>query len=167
MEWTIRAGKKTDLPGVLHLIKELAEYEKALDLVEVTLEQLEEDGFGPLPTYALIVAERQHEIIGLCLYFIRYSTWRGQLLYLEDFVVDKAYRRMGVGEALFEETVRAGQRMGVKGMCWQVLDWNELAINFYKKYEAQLSSGWLNVSIDKQQIEAISDGSFRANPGKQ
>ena len=156
MEWNIRAGKKTDLPGVLKLIKALADYENALDQVEVTLEQLEADGFGPQPSYALIVAERGRELIGLSFYYIRYSTWKGKFLYLEDFVVDAAYRRMGVGEALFEETMRAGVQMGVKGMCWQVLDWNSPAIQFYKKYNADISSEWYNGKLTKHQIHQIS-----------
>ncbi|MDG2425402.1 MAG: GNAT family N-acetyltransferase [Flavobacteriales bacterium] len=164
MEWSIRAGKKTDLPGVLKLIKALADYENALDQVEVTLEQLEADGFGPQPSYALIVAERGRELIGLSFYYIRYSTWKGKFLYLEDFVVDAACRRMGVGEALFEETMRAGVQMGVKGMCWQVLDWNELAINFYKKYEAQMSQNWLNGYLSGAQIRAICGSDSEDSP---
>ena len=132
MEFKIRKGQKADLTSVLALIKELAEFEKAPDEVSVTLEDLEEDGFGQHPYYWFIVAEHKREIIGLSFYFIRYSTWKGRFLFLEDFVVKEDFRGQGVGAQLFEETIRIAQRLEVKGMVWQVLDWNEDAIRFYK-----------------------------------
>ena len=144
MEVKIRKGQKADLPSVMALIKELAEFEKALNEVSVTLEELEEDGFGQLPYYWFIVAENNGEIIGLSFYFIRYSTWKGRFLFLEDFVVKEDYRGQGVGAQLFEETIRIAQQLKVKGMVWQVLDWNEDAIRFYKKYEATIHTEWLN-----------------------
>ena len=116
MEVKIRKGQKTDLPSVLTLIKELAEFEKALDEVSVTLEELEDDGFGQHPYYWFIVAEYKGEIIGLSFYFIRYSTWKGRFLFLEDFVVKEDFRGQGIGAQLFEETIRIAQRLKVKGM---------------------------------------------------
>ena len=148
----IRKGTQADLSVVLDLIKELAEYEKALNEVTITLKELEEDGFGKHPWYWFIVAEVDGEIVGMSFYFIRYSTWIGRFLFLEDFVVKESYRGKGIGSQLFEETVRIAQQMEVNGMIWQVLDWNMPAINFYKKYEAQLDSQWLSGKLVKKQI---------------
>tara|TARA_B100000886_G_scaffold339770_1_gene306259 strand:- start:5421 stop:5906 length:486 start_codon:yes stop_codon:yes gene_type:complete len=155
MEVKIRKGQKADLPCVLALIKELAEFEKALDEVSVTLEELENDGFGKYPYYWFIVAVHKGKIIGLSFYFIRYSTWKGRFLFLEDFVVKQDYRGQGVGAQLFEETIRIAQQLQVKGMVWQVLDWNEDAIRFYKKYEASIHTGWLNGKLNNEQLNAF------------
>ena len=155
MKVKIRKGLKSDLPSVLALIRELAEFEKAPDEVCVTLEELEEDGFGQHPYYWFIVAEYKEEIIGLSFYFIRYSTWKGRFLFLEDFVVKEDFRGQGVGAQLFEETIRIAQRLEVKGMVWQVLDWNEDAIRFYKKYEASIQTEWLNGKLSKEQLNAF------------
>ena len=155
MKVKIRKGLKSDLPSVLALIKELAEFEKAPDEVCVTLEELEEDGFGQHPYYWFIVAEYKEEIIGLSFYFIRYSTWKGRFLFLEDFVVKEDFRGQGVGAQLFEETIRIAQRLEVKGMVWQVLDWNEDAIRFYKKYEASIHTEWLNGKLSNEQLNAF------------
>ena len=114
----IRKGTQADLSVVLDLIKELAEYEKALNEVTITLKELEEDGFGEHPWYWFIVAELNGEIVGMSFYFIRYSTWKGRFLFLEDFVVKESYRRSGIGSQLFEETVRIAQQMEVNGMVW-------------------------------------------------
>ena len=155
MDIDIRKGIKKDLPQVLALIKELADYEKSLDQVDVTLEQLEKDGFDGHPHYYLLVAEEKGEIIGICFYFIRYSTWKGKVLFLEDFVVKEEYRRMGIGGMLFEETIRIANKENMDGLHWQVLDWNTPALNFYKKYNASISSTWLNGRLDKNQIKNL------------
>jgi len=155
MDIDIRKGIKKDLPQVLALIKELADYEKSLDQVDVTLEQLEKDGFDGHPHYYLLVAEEKGEIIGICFYFIRYSTWKGKVLFLEDFVVKEEYRRKGIGRMLFEETIRIANKENMDGLHWQVLDWNTPALNFYKKYNASISSTWLNGRLDKEQINKL------------
>ena len=155
MDIDIRKGIKKDLPQVLSLIKELAEYEKSSHQVDVTLEQLEKDGFDGHPHYYLLVAEEKGEIIGVCFYFIRYSTWKGKVLFLEDFVVKEEYRRKGVGGMLFEETIRIANKENMDGLHWQVLDWNTPALNFYKKYNASISSTWLNGRLDKEQINKL------------
>ena len=155
MDIDIRKGVKKDLPQVLALIKELADYEKSLDQVDVTLEQLEKDGFDGHPHYYLLVAEEKGEIIGICFYFIRYSTWKGKVLFLEDFVVKEEYRRKGIGGMLFEETIRIADKENMDGLHWQVLDWNTPALNFYKKYNASISSTWLNGRLDKEQINKL------------
>ncbi|UII28706.1 GNAT family N-acetyltransferase [Fulvivirga maritima] len=146
----IREGKKEDLPQVLALIKELAVYEKAGDEVDNTVEQMEEDGFGPNPAYGLFVAESDHgAIVGIAIYYYRYSTWKGRRIYLEDIVVTESERGNGLGKALFDSVIAKGKGEKCKGMVWQVLDWNEPAINFYKKYyDADLDPEWINCSIN-------------------
>ncbi|MEE2954260.1 MAG: GNAT family N-acetyltransferase [Bacteroidota bacterium] len=151
----IRKGIKKDLPSVLELIKELAEYENAKDQVTITLEDLEKDGFGAHPWYWFLVAEKDDEIIGLSFYWIRYSTWKGRFLFLEDFVIKEEYRGQGAGSRLFEETIKICNKLRVNGMSWQVLDWNSSAIDFYKKYDAEIKKDWLNGRLTKKQIEKI------------
>ena len=144
----IRKGIKEDLPQILNLIKELAYYEKALDQVENTVERMLEDGFGENPIFYFIVAEVHTEIIGTSIYYYRYSTWKGKRLYLEDLVVKEINRRSGIGKLLFEETISIGKNTNCTGMAWQVLDWNEPAINFYRKYNPQFEAEWTNCNID-------------------
>ena len=141
---SIRKGVKEDLPEVVAMIKELADYENALDEVEISVEQLERDGFGAHPYYWLLIAEIDGDIAGLAFYFIRYSTWKGKLLYLEDFVVKEKFRRQGIGTLLFDSLKRKVEAEGLAGLVWQVLDWNEPAIKFYEKHGAQISKGWLD-----------------------
>ena len=159
MKTTIRKGVKKDLPAVLSLIKELADYENALEEVTITLDDLERDGFKTQPWYWFLVAENDTEIIGLSFYWIRYSTWKGKFLFLEDFVIKKEYRRDGIGSKLFEATIQICKELRLNGMIWQVLDWNTPAINFYNKYNANISSAWLNGRLTKKQIEEISTNS--------
>ncbi|MDF1675622.1 MAG: GNAT family N-acetyltransferase [Vicingaceae bacterium] len=147
MEITIRKATKNDLPEVLNLIKELALFEKQPQEVTITLKQLEEDGFGNHPLYWIILAENNNEIVGMSFYYIRYSTWKGRCLYLEDLVVKEAYKQKGIGSLLFKSTLDAAKEMNAKLMTWQVLDWNEPAIEFYKKFNAELDEEWLNGKI--------------------
>jgi GNAT superfamily N-acetyltransferase len=155
MSITIRKGIKKDLPDILMLIRDLAEYENSLDQVTVTLDQLEDDGFGSNPSYYFIVAVTDKVIIGMSFYWIRYSTWKGKFLFLEDFVVKESFRRNGVGSLLFREIINIANNENMNGMCWQVLDWNTSAINFYKKYNADISSAWLNGKLDKFQLQNL------------
>ena len=155
MKIIIRDGNKKDLPYILKLIKELARYENAEHEVIITLKDLENDGFGKFKNYKFLVAEYQKEIIGMPFYWIRYSTWKGKFLFLEDFVVKESYRRQGVGSKLFEATIKKSKEINTNGMFWQVLDWNTPAINFYKKYKADISNKWLNGRLSKEQIEEI------------
>lgn len=144
----IRKAEKKDCAPMMQLIKELAIYEKALDKVTVTLEEFEAAGFGENKVWQAFVAENNKgEIEGMALYFFRYSTWRGTMLYLEDFVVKENSRGSGIGKLLFEKTLNHAQAIQCKGMCFQVLDWNEPAINFYKKYNATFDGEWYNVSV--------------------
>ena len=155
MSMKIRQGIKKDLPSVLKLIKELADYENAIDQVTITLEDLQQDGFGSHPWYWFLVAEKEGEIIGLSFYFVRYSTWKGKFLFLEDFVIKEEYRRQGVGSILFEETIKICKKLNMNGMCWQVLDWNTPAINFYKKYNATISNNWLDGKLTSEQLNYL------------
>jgi len=147
MEIIIRKATKKDLLEVLNLIKELALFEKQPQEVTITLKQLEEDGFGNHPLYWIILAENNNEIVGMSFYYIRYSTWKGRCLYLEDLVVKEAYKQKGIGSLLFKSTLDAAKEMNAKLMTWQVLDWNEPAIEFYKKFNAELDEEWLNGKI--------------------
>lgn len=144
MDFNIRKATKNDLPQVLGLINELALYENAPEEVTITLKELEKDGFGEHPIYWILLAENENEILGMSFYYIRYSTWKGKTLYLEDLVVKEKYRGNKIGEALFEATIKAAKEMKAKLMTWQVLDWNEPAINFYKKFNAELDEEWIN-----------------------
>ena len=144
MDFTIRKATQKDLPEVLALVTELAVYEKAGHEVTITLEELEKDGFGENPLYWIILAENETGILGMSFYYIRYSTWKGRCLYLEDIVVKQEYRGQKIGKVLFEETIKAAKEMNAKLMTWQVLDWNEPAINFYKKFNAELDGEWIN-----------------------
>lgn len=149
---TIRIGKKEDLARVLELIKELAEYERALHEVTNTLNMLEEDGFGSNPVFGFFVAEDEGEIYGISLYYYRYSTWKGKRLYLEDIVVTESQRGRGIGKLLFEATMKKALSDGCTGMMWQVLDWNESAIEFYKRYNTRFDNEWINCHLEAEQI---------------
>jgi GNAT superfamily N-acetyltransferase len=151
----IREGRKEDLPSVLRLIKELAAYERAPHGVTNTVEMLELDGFGPKPVYGFFVAEESDQILGLSLYYWRYSTWKGKRLYLEDIIVTERERGRGLGKMLFDRTMEKSLEENCTGMMWQVLDWNEPAINFYKKYGTKLDGEWVNCHLEATQIEAL------------
>jgi len=152
---TIRPGTKEDLPRVLELIKELALYEKAPNEVTNNLEWMERDGFGPNPIYGLFVAEDGSQIVGISIYYWRYSTWKGKRLYLEDIVVTESQRGKGTGKLLFDRTMQQAIDEKCTGMMWQVLDWNEPAINFYKKYGAKLDNEWVNCHLEVDQIKSL------------
>ena len=157
MDINIRNGAKKDLPRVLELIKELALFEKASDQVSNTVERMEQDGFGPKPVYGFFVAEDGQEIVGLSLYYFRYSTWKGKRLYLEDIIVTENQRGRGLGKLLFERTMKFALEQGCSGMMWQVLNWNKPAIDFYKKYNARLDDEWLNGHLEAKQMKSFFD----------
>jgi GNAT superfamily N-acetyltransferase len=152
---TIRTGKKEDLPQVLELVKELALYEKAPHEVINTVEWMEKDGFGPNPIYGLFVAEDDNVIVGISIYYWRYSTWKGKRLYLEDIVVTESQRGKGTGKLLFDRTMKHALDENCTGMMWQELEWNDPAINFYKKYGARLDDEWTNCSLEAEQIKSL------------
>ncbi|MCF2219841.1 GNAT family N-acetyltransferase [Chryseobacterium sp. PS-8] len=147
-EVIIRKAIQEDCEPMLELIKELADYEKALHEVTLTLDQFIEDGFGKSPVWGAFVAEFNGKIVGISLYYDRYSTWKGRRLYLEDLVVTENLRGKQIGKKLFEATIDYGKSNQYSGMVFQVLNWNEPAINFYKKYSPKFDDEWLNVSIE-------------------
>jgi len=157
MVMTIRTGKKEDLPQVLELVKELALFERAPHEVTNTVERMERDGFGPNPIYGLFVAEDAGRLVGISVYYWRYSTWKGKRLYLEDIIVTESERARGIGKQLFERTMQHALDENCTGMLWQVLEWNEPAINFYKKYGARLDAEWTNGSLEAEQIKMLLD----------
>lgn len=153
---TIRTGTKQDLPRVLQLVKELALYERAPHEVTNTVERMEKDGFGPNPIYGLFVAENEKGIVGISIYYWRYSTWKGKRLYLEDIIVTEKERGSGIGKLLFDRTMQHALDEHCTGMLWQVLEWNEPGINFYKKYyNAKLDGEWINCSLEAEDIKRI------------
>lgn len=147
-EVIIRRAVQEDCAPMLELIRELAEYEKALHEVTLTLNEFTEDGFGKSPVWGAFVAELNGEIVGISLYYDRFSTWKGRRLYLEDLVVTEKMRGKQIGKLLFEATLDYGKSNQYSGMVFQVLNWNEPAINFYKKYSPKFDNEWLNVSIE-------------------
>src|SRR5258706_5783768 len=147
MEIKIRKAVKKDCRRLLELIHELAEYEKAPQEVTVTPDHFVESGFGKNPVWWACVAEVDGKIQGFALYYVRYSTWKGQAMYLEDILVTNAMRGKGIGKLLFDRLIKEAKEKKFNRIIWQVLDWNEPAINFYKKYNADIDSGWLNCSI--------------------
>ena len=151
----IREGVDGDLPRVLELVRELAAYERALGEVSNTLQAMKEDGFGKNSIFGFFVAEVDQEIVGVSLYYYRYSTWKGKRLYLEDIIVTERMRGQGIGKLLFEATLHYSLNQNCTGMMWQVLDWNEPAINFYKKYSAKMDGEWVNCTLEADEIRQI------------
>jgi GNAT superfamily N-acetyltransferase len=154
----IRIGVKKDLPRVLELVKELAEFERAPHEVINTIALMEEDGFGANPIYGFFVAENETRIIGIALHYWRYSTWKGKRLFLEDLIVTEKERGKGAGKLLFDRTMQHALDENCSGMMWQVLDWNEPAIDFYKKYGSKLDGEWINCTLEARQIEKLLEG---------
>ncbi|HEX5025260.1 MAG TPA: GNAT family N-acetyltransferase [Agriterribacter sp.] len=152
MNIVIRPAEKEDCKRLMELINELAVYEKAPDEVTVTFDHFVESGFGANPVWWAFVAEVPDanggtQIVAFALYYIRYSTWKGQRMYLEDIVVTEEWRGKGIGKLLFDRLITEGREKKLVGMMWQVLEWNEPAIRFYKKYRADFDAEWLNGSI--------------------
>lgn len=152
MDIQLRFAQKEDCPRLLELINELAVYEKMPEEVTVSLAEFTAAGFGEQPVWKAFVAGNEQEILGFALYYTRYSTWKGCRLYLEDFIVTEKARGKGLGKLLFERVMKEAKDKNYNGMNWQVLDWNEPAINFYTKYAAHIESGWLNASFAKEQL---------------
>ena len=163
MKILVRKARKKDLPSVLGLIKELAAYEKAPKEVKVTLKELERDGFGKQKVYDCFVAEDltpypspknrrgektpTNKIVGMALYYTKYSTWKGRCIYLDDIIVTESMRRLGIGKKLFDAVVGVSKKRKARKLEWLVLDWNKPAINFYKKYSTVFDKEWINCKL--------------------
>jgi GNAT superfamily N-acetyltransferase len=149
MEITIRKAVQEDCSRMLELIKELAEYEKAPQEVTVNFDHFVRSGFGENPVWWAYVAEADGNVEGFALYYIRYSTWKGQRMYLEDILVTEKMRGHGLGKLLLEKLMEVAKEKNYSGIVWQVLDWNEPAINFYKKFDGiKFDAEWVNCSIE-------------------
>ena len=154
MSITIRQAVKEDCPRLMELVHELAEFEKAPQEVTVDADHFVESGFGKSPVWWAFVAEvpsvenGTNTIVAFALYYIRYSTWKGQRMYLEDIIVTSEWRGRGIGQMLFDRLLEEARAKKFTGMMWQVLDWNESAIQFYKKYNAQFDAGWINCNVN-------------------
>jgi len=155
MDIKIRTAVKEDCERLLELILELAVYEKAPDEVTVSLKEFQEAGFGENPVWKAFVAEENGIIQGFGLYYIRYSTWKGCRMYLEDLLVTEKMRGKGIGKIIFDRLIQEAIEKDFKGMTWQVLDWNEPAINFYRKFNSDFDAGWLNVALSKEQLKNL------------
>lgn len=153
MEYAIRDARPDDMEQVLALVQELANFEKEPDAVEITKEDLIKDGFGKTKLFHCFVAETDGGIAGIALVYPRYSTWKGPAIHLEDLIVSKKMRGSGLGTALLDEVVRYGHGLGVKRICWEVLDWNEPAIAFYEKKGANVLRDWDVVQLDENGIK--------------
>lgn len=159
----IRKAQAADCSQMLELIRELAVYERQPDQVTVSMEEFVTCGFGPSPVWEAFVAEEitastdevpaggerpKSRLVGLSLFYIRYSTWKGRRLYLEDIIVTESMRGQGIGKNLFEQTVQICRERGYSGMVWQALDWNEPALNFYRKYDVDFDPEWINITLE-------------------
>lgn len=152
MNINIRRARREDCPKLLEMVKGLALYEKAPQEVTVTLEEFAEAGFGTSPVWTAFIAQLDEQVVGFALYYVRFSTWKGCRMYLEDFFVNEDFRGKGIGTLLFERILAEAREKQFNGVSWQVLDWNEPAINFYKKYNARFEGEWINVSLSAEQL---------------
>jgi GNAT superfamily N-acetyltransferase len=151
----IRKGRIEDMPAVLGLIKDLATFEKEPNAVVVTVADLERDGFGESPLFHTFIAEENEEIVGMALYYYRYSTWKGKTIHLEDLIVKEEKRGAGLGFKLYSEVIAQGKCDGVRRIEWNVLDWNKPAIEFYEKSGAKVFKDWLVAQMDEKGIDAF------------
>lgn len=148
----IRKGTAQDMTAVLTLIKELARFENEPDAVETTVEDLIKDGFGTHPLFQVLVAQTENEIVGMALYYYRYSTWKGKTIHLEDLIVKEKLRSQGIGAALYAKVIEQAQTENIKRVEWAVLDWNQNAIDFYTKTGADVLKNWHVVQMNEKGI---------------
>ncbi len=159
----IRKGKPEDMKGVLALIQELAEFEKEPDAVVITVDDLIRDGFSTNPLFHVFVAESEATIVGIALYYYRYSTWKGKTIHLEDLVVKQNMRGTGLGYALYSEVIKQGKKDQVKRIEWAVLDWNTSAIEFYRKTGATVFDEWRIAQMDENGINYFIENKLKYN----
>ncbi|MGB0881163.1 MAG: GNAT family N-acetyltransferase [Polaribacter sp.] len=152
MNFIVRKGQKKDVQAVLNLIIELAVFEKEPEAVEITTEDLLRDGFSENPKFKFFVAEENNQIIGIALFYERYSTWKGRAIHLEDLIVTQNKRNLGVGKALYKSVLKYAYDHNFNRVAWEVLDWNTPAINFYKSTGATILKDWCVVQMDKNSL---------------
>ncbi len=153
MNFSIRKAKKEDANAILTLIKELAVFEKEPEAVVVTVEDIERDGFGNQPLFQVLVAETNYEIVGMALFYYRYSTWKGKTIHLEDLIVKNNMRKQNIGSALYDAVLKQAYKEKVRRVEWVVLDWNTPARNFYIKSGAKILSDWETVQMDEEGLK--------------
>ena len=155
MDIILREAQKTDMESVLFLIKELATFEKETNAVEVTEKDLIRDGFNGRPAFKIFLAEEKDEIVGMALFYERYSTWKGRSIHLEDLIVRQEHRNKGIGKALYTKVLSYAYDQKFKRVSWEVLDWNKVAIDFYKGTGANILEGWQVVHMNENSLEAF------------
>lgn len=155
MSFVIRNGNPEDVPGMFRLIKDLAVFERAPEAVINTEEKLRIDGFGVNPYYRVFVAEdlKSKEIIGMALYYVAYSTWKGRIFYLDDLIVVESRRREGIGRKLLNALLQEARAENISQVRWHVLNWNKPAIDFYKKIGAEFDPEWVTCKMSREQVE--------------
>ena len=153
MNALIRKAEKKDSLAILNLIKELALFEKEPESVKLKLSDIENDGFGTKPLFECIVAEINKRIIGMAIYYPRYSTWNGPTIHLEDLIVSEQHKGKGIGTQLYSNFIKMAFNSGVKRVEWNVLDWNSPAINFYKKSGAKVLDDWRSVQMHRSEMK--------------
>lgn len=152
MDFTVRLGEKRDMQSVLDLITELAVFEKEPDAVEITVEDLIRDGFSANPKFKVYVAEQESAIIGIALFYERYSTWKGRAIHLEDLIVTKSKQKIGAGKALYTAVLKYALDNNFSRVAWEVIDWNTNAIDFYKSTGATYLNDWSVVQMNKENL---------------
>ena len=153
MNFTLRLAEKTDMKSVLDLIKELAVFEREPDAVEITVDDLIRDGFSNPPKFRVYVAEQENTIIGIALFYERFSTWKGRTLHLEDLIVTKSKQKIGAGKALYTAVLKYAYDHNFNRVAWEVIDWNSNAIDFYKSTGATYLNNWSVVQMNKENLE--------------
>jgi GNAT superfamily N-acetyltransferase len=155
MKFSVRKAVENDIPRILELIKELAQYERAPDEVMATEESMKRDGFGDHPLYEALVAEADGVVSGVAVFYACYSTWKGKLVYLDDLIVTESKRKLGIGRMLLDEVVRYAKNIGANQLRWHVLDWNTPAIDFYQSYQAAFDSTWVTCKLTREQLDTF------------
>ncbi|WP_010135046.1 GNAT family N-acetyltransferase [Ochrovirga pacifica] len=153
MNYTIRKAKRKDVPTIYSLIQELAVFEKEPEAVEITVQDLEEDGFGEQPKFEVFIAENNEKVLGMALFYYRYSTWKGKTIHLEDLIVKEDARGKGVGRLLYNEVLKYAHQLQVRRVEWAVLNWNTPAVEFYKNSGADIFEDWRIVQMNQQQLD--------------
>tara|TARA_R110002050_G_scaffold94880_7_gene197641 strand:+ start:1999 stop:2475 length:477 start_codon:yes stop_codon:yes gene_type:complete len=152
MSFTIRKGVENDMQSVHNLITELAVFEKEPEAVEITVNNLIEDGFSENPKFNIFVAEEENKVIGIALFYERYSTWKGKTIHLEDLIVTKSRQKIGAGKALYTAVLKYAFDNDFNRVAWEVIDWNKNAIEFYKSTGATYLNDWSVVQINKENL---------------
>jgi GNAT superfamily N-acetyltransferase len=158
MNFTLRLAEMEDMESVLNLITELAVFEKEPDAVEITVDDLVRDGFSNPPKFRVYVAEQENKIIGIALFYERFSTWKGKTLHLEDLIVTRSKQKIGAGKALYTAVLKYAYDHNFNRVAWEVIDWNSNAIDFYKSTGATYLNNWSVVQMNKENLEKFIQG---------